>query len=123
MNLTDVTARRNYIKKAEKNIVIPWDDPYPNISDTLSEEQQLLIKTLRNLVSQEMKNYHKQMERAPSSSSTNKSIKFLDNELICDNGNRPNSEVQPSGILKSRSSTKLSGLYNYYLKFIKRIIN
>lgn len=48
MNLTDVN-KRNMIKKNAHNVIIPWDDPYPNISSTLSEEQQLFLKTL-NLI-------------------------------------------------------------------------
>lgn len=114
MNFTDISGKRNYIKKAEKNVVIPWDDPYPNISETLTEEQQLLLKILNNLATKkEIEKQQKQSERAPSSSSTTKSIKFLEND---DSVNRSNFETQPSGILKSRSSTKLSGLFelNYF---------
>lgn len=114
MNFTDISGKRNYIKKAEKNVVIPWDDPYPNISETLTEEQQLLLKILNNLATKkEIEKQQKQAERAPSSSSTTKSIKFIEND---DSANRSNFETQPSGILKSRSSTKLSGLFelNYF---------
>ncbi len=45
MNLTDVN-KRNLIKRNSQNVLIPWDDPYPNISSTLTEEQQLFLKTL-----------------------------------------------------------------------------
>ena len=45
MNLSE-TTRRNVIKRAAQNVIIPWDDPYPSISSTLSEEQQLFLKTL-----------------------------------------------------------------------------
>ena len=48
MNLTDVT-KKNSIKKNEHNIVVPWDDPYPNITATLSEKQQIHLKNL-NLI-------------------------------------------------------------------------
>ena len=48
MNLTDVT-KKNSIKKNENNIVVPWDDPYPNITATLSEKQQIHLKSL-NLI-------------------------------------------------------------------------
>ncbi len=48
MNLTDV-SRKNTIRKTERNLVIPWDDPYPNITSTLSEEQQVFLKNL-NLI-------------------------------------------------------------------------
>lgn len=113
MSLTDITDKRNYVRKAVQNVVIPWDDPYPNISETLSEEQMLLLKTLNQLANKkEMEKHQKQTERAASSTSTTKSIKFQDNEFINDSGNRGNFDGQPSGILKSRSSTKLSGLKN-----------
>ncbi len=45
MNLTE-TNRKNFIKRNERNIVIPWDDPYPNITATLTEEQQIYLKSL-----------------------------------------------------------------------------
>lgn len=50
MNLTDVDAtRKNYVKKADSDLLIPWDDPYPNISAALSEEKQLILKTLNSI--------------------------------------------------------------------------
>lgn len=48
MNLTEVN-KKNYIKQNEQNIIIPWDDPYPNITATLSEEQQKFLINL-NLI-------------------------------------------------------------------------
>jgi len=48
MNLTD-TNRKNAIRRNERNLVIPWDDPYPNINATLSEDQQIFLKNL-NLI-------------------------------------------------------------------------
>ncbi len=45
MNLTD-TNRRNTIRKNDRNLVIPWDDPYPNINAILSEDQQIFLKNL-----------------------------------------------------------------------------
>lgn len=45
MNLTDVN-RKNTIRKNERNLVIPWDDPYPNINATLTEDQQIFLKNL-----------------------------------------------------------------------------
>lgn len=113
MNLTDVApGKRNYVKQAERNLIIPWDDPYPNISETLSEEQQLLLKTLNTLeAKREVERQHRQAtERAASVSSTTKSIRFQD-EFASDSGNRQNYDTLHSGILKSRSSTKLSGKF------------
>lgn len=48
MNLTEVN-KRNSIRRNEQNVIIPWDDPYPNISATLSEEQQIFLKNLNIL--------------------------------------------------------------------------
>ncbi len=48
MNMTDVT-KKNMIKKCDQNLIIPWDDPYPHISETLSESQQLTLKNLNLL--------------------------------------------------------------------------
>lgn len=48
MNLTEV-SKRNLIRKNEQNVIIPWDDPYPNISEILSEEQQIFLKNLNVL--------------------------------------------------------------------------
>ena len=48
MSLTDVT-KKNSIKKNENNIVVPWDDPYPNITATLREKQQIHLKSF-NLI-------------------------------------------------------------------------
>lgn len=45
MNVTSLT-RKNHIKKSSRNIIIPWDDPYPNINATLTEEQQIFLKSL-----------------------------------------------------------------------------
>lgn len=116
MNLADVSAgsKRNQVRLTSvneaANQIIPWDDPYPNISETLSEEQQLLLKTLNTLeAKRDME--RQQLQRATSaSSSTNKSIKFQD-ELASDSKGVDN---LPSGILKSRSSTKLSGKCQHF---------
>jgi hypothetical protein len=51
MNLTDVN-KKNIIRRSDKNIILPWDDPYPNISATLSEQQQIFLKTLNLLDAQ-----------------------------------------------------------------------
>jgi hypothetical protein len=51
MNLTDVN-KKNIIRRSDKNIIIPWDDPYPNITATLSEQQQIFLKTLNLLDAQ-----------------------------------------------------------------------
>jgi hypothetical protein len=48
MNLTDV-GKKNLIKRCDQNLIIPWDDPYPHISETLSENQQLTLKNLNLL--------------------------------------------------------------------------
>lgn len=45
MNLTETDGKDNIILNDEY-MVIPWDDPYPNINSTLSAEKQLEIKTL-----------------------------------------------------------------------------
>jgi hypothetical protein len=45
-----------------------------------------------------------------SSASTTKSIKFQD-DAKSENGNNKDSQSVPSSILKSRSTTKLSGKY------------
>ncbi len=126
MNLTDVTPKRNYIRAAEKNLIIPWDDPYPNISETLSEEQQLVLKTLntieakRELERQQQQLQQQRTERtASASSTTNKSIKFQDDAdeaALSASRNNLNDNV-PSSILKSRSSTKLSGSFRLCLFF------
>lgn len=113
MNLSEVSQKRNYVKQADKNQLIPWDDPYPNISATLSEEQQLVLKTLNTLdakreFEEEMK---KRRQQAPNervtSASTTKSIKFQDNEFMSESLNRGVDNGR-SSILKSRSS-KMSG--------------
>ena len=106
MNLTDVN-KRNYIKRNDKNEIIPWDDPYPNISATLSEEQQILLKSLKIL--DDKKEFDEKKNARMSSASTTKSIKFQENEV---------DSPSPSSILKSRSSTKLSGRLFFYLKNI-----
>lgn len=54
MNLTDVN-KKNIIRRSDKNIIIPWDDPYPNITATLSEQQQIFLKTLNLLDAQKGK--------------------------------------------------------------------
>ena len=51
MNLTEVN-KKNSIKRNERNIIVPWDDPYPNITATLSEEQQIHLKNLNLLEAQ-----------------------------------------------------------------------
>ena len=108
MNLADVSGKRNYVRIADRNLIIPWDDPYPNISETLSEEQQLLLKTLNTLEAKRDK-HNRQIERAASASSTTKSIKFQDNEFVSESAANLKENLPSSGILKSRSSTKLSG--------------
>lgn len=109
MNLADVGGKRNYVRIADRNLIIPWDDPYPNISETLSEEQQLLLKTLNTLEAKREIDKQRRIERAPSASSTTKSIKFQDNEFASDSAANLKENLPSSGILKSRSSTKLSG--------------
>ncbi|RNA34737.1 Sperm-associated antigen 17 [Brachionus plicatilis] len=107
MNITDVN-KKSFIKKANQASAIPWDDPYPNISETLSEEQQFMLKSLNLLEKRELSNLDlkKKKENRVSSASTNRSIKFQD-EVSSDN----NKDFSPpSSILKSRPSTKLSGL-------------
>ena len=117
-------GKKNFVKKATQNLVIPWDDPYPNISETLSEEQQLMLKSLNLLEKKELSNLElkKKKENRISSASTNRSIKFQD-EVDSNKDFSP-----PSSILKSRPSTKLSGKfyltnrkisYSNELKFIK----
>jgi hypothetical protein len=56
MSLTDVT-KKNSIKKNENNIVVPWDDPYPNITATLSEKQQIHLKSLNLIEAQGKKKF------------------------------------------------------------------
>ena len=109
MNLTDVN-QKSYIRKPNQNTVIPWDDPYPNISQTLSEEQQVLLKSLNLLEKKELSNLElkKKKENRISSASTNRSIKFHD-ELSSDSLLNKDTSI-PSSILKSRPSTKLSGI-------------
>lgn len=105
MNITDV-GKKSFVKKANQTSVIPWDDPYPNISETLSEEQQFLLKSLNLLEKRELSNLElkKKRENRISSASTNRSIKFQDEV------NDSNKDFSPpSSILKSRPSTKLSG--------------
>ena len=49
MNLTEVT-KKNFVQRNDnQNYVIPWDDPYPNIQATLSEEKQIVLKSLNIL--------------------------------------------------------------------------
>lgn len=109
MNLTE-TNKRNQIKKTDKNIVIPWDDPYPNINSILNEEQQLFLKNL-NTIENRKEQTNEEAKKARnriSSASTNKSIKFSD----------PSNDTKDSSlssILKSRSSTKLSGIVRFFL--------
>ena len=104
MNVTGLN-KKNYVKRSNRNVVIPWDDPYPNINATLSEDQQILLKSL-NLIeaaktmTEEMK---KKQSNRVSSASTSKSIKFQGDDKDS------TSSSGPSSILKSRSSTKLSG--------------
>ena len=100
MSLTDVN-RRGTIRRNERNLVIPWDDPYPNINATLTEDQQIFLKNL-NLIEakKELKeDLKKRAENRASSASTNKSIKFNDKD----------SSSGLSSILKSRPSTRMSG--------------
>lgn len=107
MNLTD-TNRRNAIKKTDANLIIPWDDPYPNINLILNEEQQLNIKNLNTVDLKKDEEETKKMRNRISSASTTKSIKFSD----ADTGK----DSSLSGILKSRSSTKLSGKFIFLQK-------
>jgi hypothetical protein len=101
MNLTLVDEKDNIIKKNEYTI-IPWDDPYPNINTTLSEQQQMQIKQLA-IEAQRKRNIR---QSSAGSSRSQKSIKFLDSSQF--DSQQDNWGV-PSGILKSRSSTKMSG--------------
>jgi hypothetical protein len=140
MNLTDVT-KKNSIKKNEHNIVVPWDDPYPNITATLSEKQQIHLKNLNLIeaqgrkyiffryklklkvnfvhfrfkeINEELKKHKANTKDRISSASTTRSIKFND-EI---NDSDPKNELPtPSSILKSRSSTKLSG--NLFLGILR----
>ncbi|CAF0878303.1 unnamed protein product [Brachionus calyciflorus] len=107
MNLTE-TNRKSFVKKSNQNSVIPWDDQYPNISETLSEEQQVMLKSLNLMEKKEMSNsdLKKKKEIRVSSASTNRSIKFQD-EVNSESTANKESSV-PSSILKSRPSTKLS---------------
>jgi hypothetical protein len=104
MNLTDVN-KKNYIEKSDQNLVIPWDDPYPNISATLSENKQIVLKSL-NII--DAKKEFEQKKRI-TSSSTSRSAKTIEGGLERDSS--------PSSIMKSRSSTKMSG------KLINKINN
>jgi hypothetical protein len=45
MTLTETDENGNIILHDQYS-VIPWDDPYPNINSTLSEENQLKLKTM-----------------------------------------------------------------------------
>jgi hypothetical protein len=45
MHLT-ATDENGKIIVQDEYMVIPWDDPYPNINSTLSEEKQLHLKTM-----------------------------------------------------------------------------
>jgi hypothetical protein len=101
MNTHEVN-KKNYIVKTGSNDVIPWDDPYPNISATLSLEKQIVVKSL-NILDAKKEFDEKKMNRISSGSSTSKSIKFQE----ADDSNVVDSPLPPS-ILKSRSS-KLSG--------------
>ena len=55
MSLTDVN-KKNYIRRSDRNLVIPWDDPYPNINAVLTEEQQIFLKTL-NIIEAKNRNF------------------------------------------------------------------
>lgn len=118
MNLTD-TNRRNTIRHSDKNIVIPWDDPYPNINSILNEDQQALLKNLNQMDAK--KEHKEQSEEAKkarnriSSASTTKSIKFSDAN---GNSSENNKDSSLSSILKSRSSTKLSGILTFSLSLL-----
>lgn len=105
MNLTDV-SKKNFIRKSSRNLTIPWDDPYPNIGATLSEEQQMFLQNLNKIEAKRGSEENNKKRNASSASSTTKSIKFQD-ELASESLNKDSSI--PSSILKSRSSTKLSG--------------
>jgi hypothetical protein len=136
MNLTDVN-RRAYIKRSNKNIIIPWDDPYPNIVSTLNEKQQILLKSLnvldaKGILIKTVNNFRialtdysiiisffcfkesnaelaRRRSTRVSSGSTTKSIKFQqEGEQNDEESSNRDSTSALSGILKSRSSTKLS---------------
>ena len=55
MSLTEVN-KKNYIRRSDRNLVIPWDDPYPNINAVLTEEQQIFLKTL-NIIEAKNRNF------------------------------------------------------------------
>ena len=111
MNLTE-TNKRNLIKKTDKNVVIPWDDPYPNINSILNEEQQLFLKNLNTVENRkEQTEEAKKARNRISSASTNKSIKFSDHS-------NDTKDSSLSSILKSRSSTKLSGMSRFSVFFL-----
>lgn len=101
MNLTSVDENDNVVKKNEYTI-IPWDDPYPNINTTLSLQKQIEIKQLA-IEAQRKRNLR---QSSAGSSRSHKSIKFIESSQF--DSQRDNWGV-PSGILKSRSSTKMSG--------------
>ena len=113
MNLTD-TNKRSTVRKTDKNIVIPWDDPYPNINTILNEEQQLLLKNLNTADAKKESEEAKKTRNRISSASTTKSIKFSSDP---NNSNDPSKDSSLSSILKSRSSTKLSGIF-YFCSFL-----
>ena len=124
MSLTDVD-KKNYVVKSNQNEAIPWDDPYPNIAATLSQEKQIVVKSLNFIDAKkefdEKKSNINRMSSSQSSRSASKSFKFQDANIA--NSESPVTATtaespQPSSILKSRPSTKLSGKF-FFLRHKK----
>ncbi len=107
MSLTDVN-KKNFVEKSYPNLIIPWDDPYPNISATLSENKQIVLKSLTII---DAKKDFEEKKRI-SSSSTTRSGK--QNEATAGDAR----DSTPSSIMKSRSSTKMSGNCCFVNEFV-----
>jgi hypothetical protein len=106
MNLTDVD-KKNCIERSGQNLVIPWDDPYPNISATLSESKQIVLKSL-NIIDAK-KEFDDKKRRLSSSGGSSSRL----NEIGA--GERGSS---PLSIMRSRPSTKMSGkkkIFHYFV--------